>query len=836
MTQRAAPEHAPAPDAEPFLPHAGQAPASVGPLTPAVVLALQATAGNAAVTRMLGRGVLARETGVADVEHRGARWHLTADPPSATIPSDTTVRFSVENTAGSRVGQSLRDPADRRAEPAVIVEWAEGDHWRGHEVQTRRRAGGWLSFEYRFRHPGRRRVRVGFREYGPHAGAELGAHGVPDTPPPASSAYELTYELQITGEDHVRGRDSGLAADIAAADARALADSPAGGAEALQLFRRVATQRALERLEANRREALRLGDSWQGDDSAGRVQAVTAAFDLHRTLGRIGAEVQREEHRERERRRMPGSWDYRAAPFERYRRLEEELASAQERIRARYPEVTGMLRHGTGREGMSGGETRAEFAEAVTRTLQAIAATRQMLATGELDVLECRPIVAETRAALDPGARRRVEAAIAVEGVQDALVGLSLFGVSVALLFVPYVGTALSAAIGLGQAAGDVGHAVRMGQAAQAGLTGGVVADEDVAAAQLTAVLSTAFAAVDLAGLAQAARATRAVERFGEAIAGGSRGIRAAEGSQEAARGVRAVEQAEHAAPTAGPADAAAHTPTAGPATDAAHTPTAGPATDAAHTPTAGPATDAAHTPTAGPAHRRRTPHPAAVPHGPATAAAAFRERFPKVDGSSTSMAALTEIFERSRSGGRAVTPRPGEYLPMRTRGATPELRTIIAHHNRPEVVRIELVPASSAGRTPDMVVHVRGPDGTVTPTRVEVTAATGGRRGYQPHGVGGQRVPGVADIVAAVRRKIRSRPGRPSQLDVPMPGVPAGGTVAVHLPRAAPGTSNDVATAMSQLAQELRNTPHVHAVEFYLPGAPPVRYVRDAAGGFSAL
>src|SRR4051794_8482634 len=84
----------------------GAPPAPTLWLTPAVVLALQASAGNAAVARMLGeprtarRGgrVVARSPGTPDRRRRGGRWYLTASPTSPTVPRRSTVEFRVENT------------------------------------------------------------------------------------------------------------------------------------------------------------------------------------------------------------------------------------------------------------------------------------------------------------------------------------------------------------------------------------------------------------------------------------------------------------------------------------------------------------------------------------------------------------------------------------------------------------------------------------------------------------------------------------------------------------------------------------------------------------------
>jgi Domain of unknown function (DUF4157) len=215
-----------------------------------------------------------------------------------------------------------------------------------------------------------------------------------------------------------------------------------------------------------------------------------------------------------------------------------------------------------------------------------------------------------------------------------------------------------------------------------------------------------------------------------------------------------------------------------------------------------------------------------------------FQARFPKVDRSQTSTAALTELFRRTSSGGRTATPRPGEYLPVQTRGAAAELRVIVDLAGRTEVVRIELIPSSSAGRTPDMLIEVRQADGTTKISRLEITAATGGGRGYKDVGAGGSTETGIPEIVSAVRRKAASTPSKPSQLTSPVPGVRSGGTLSIQLPRATSAQGPvDVALAMTILAPELAGQPHVEAIEFSIPGPKgqaPLRYTRGADGTYT--
>ena len=215
-----------------------------------------------------------------------------------------------------------------------------------------------------------------------------------------------------------------------------------------------------------------------------------------------------------------------------------------------------------------------------------------------------------------------------------------------------------------------------------------------------------------------------------------------------------------------------------------------------------------------------------------------FQARCPKVDPSPSSMAALRELFRRTLSGGRTQTPRPGQYVGVSTRGAAAELEVIVNLADRPDVVKIELIPSSSAGRSCDIVIDWRQPDGSIAKSRAEITAATGAARGYQPAGGGIATETGVEQIIAAVRRKAASMPGKPSQLVAPMPGVATGGMLAIELPRSSSARGPaDVAAAMAALAPELINQPHVHVIEFYVPGPKgtgPLRYTRNLDGTFT--
>ena len=174
-------------------------------------------------------------------------------------------------------------------------------------------------------------------------------------------------------------------------------------------------------------------------------------------------------------------------------------------------------------------------------------------------------------------------------------------------------------------------------------------------------------------------------------------------------------------------------------------------------------------------------------------------------------MRGLIQTYRRTLSGGQKFQTRPGEYLPVHTRAAAAELKTLVAFAANPRVEKVQMVPSRSGQRTPDFVVHMRG--GGMT--RFEVTTLTGAARGYQGTGDPG-RTAEVDDIVQAVRGKALGN----SQLAVPLAGVPVGGTLVVHLPRGGPKADDLVKQAMTRPGPSLVPASYVQAIQFVLPGS----------------
>jgi hypothetical protein len=107
-------------------------------------------------------------------------------------------------------------------------------------------------------------------------------------------------------------------------------------------------------------------------------------------------------------------------------------------------------------------------------------------------------------------------------------------------------------------------------------------------------------------------------------------------------------------------------------------------------------------------------------------------------------------------------------------------------------------------------------------------------RRFYIDRGSGRAAPPDAGAIQAAVEGKARTTPDRPSQLDSEMDGVPAGGTIAVHM-RGGKGSAEALRENVRQAmaSARLSNAPAVHRVEFFLPDRTVIRYVRKRDGTY---
>jgi hypothetical protein len=176
---------------------------------------------------------------------------------------------------------------------------------------------------------------------------------------------------------------------------------------------------------------------------------------------------------------------------------------------------------------------------------------------------------------------------------------------------------------------------------------------------------------------------------------------------------------------------------------------------------------------------------------------------------------ALANIIERARH----------PSLRVDGRAAAAELRGIIDILEEGvggrAAARVEVIPSSSAGRTPDLVIHFA--DGSTT--RYEMRTLTSAPRGHVTPkadlGSGAlarslaedtaRRPVSRSQIAQAILDKARVTATRPSQLTAPLAGVAPGGTISVNVTAATTNTTiidGAVQSAASRLG------PHVERID----------------------
>jgi hypothetical protein len=162
-------------------------------------------------------------------------------------------------------------------------------------------------------------------------------------------------------------------------------------------------------------------------------------------------------------------------------------------------------------------------------------------------------------------------------------------------------------------------------------------------------------------------------------------------------------------------------------------------------------------------------------------------------------------------------------------RAKAAELRVITDHLRRPDVVSVRVVPSSSAGRTPDLVLRLR--DGSVQ--RVEVRmlaqgAPLGSRRAAGPP----LRVPANADNIAqAIAAKVRR--GQLTSTGGAMRGVPQGGVILIHMEGSGPAAVRAARQAVDQLDAQLRRSPQVQQIAVHA-GNQRIVFTRLASGDYT--
>lgn len=280
----------------------------------------------------------------------------------------------------------------------------------------------------------------------------------------------------------------------------------------------------------------------------------------------------------------------------------------------------------------------------------------------------------------------------------------------------------------------------------------------------------------------------------------GTEGKQAASGAASRNTGTAAADKAAHAPAPAQQISASTQSPASATPTQAS--PSVAPAVPAQ----AGPAT--AVTPTVAP-----PPAPTPVPKAAGDVAQALRQRFGGrlIDSNN----ALEQLINRVRD----------EALRKQGRGAASELQDVIrllrdGQVDGKPIARVELVPSSSAGRTPDIRIHFA--DGTQTSWEVRsITSAPQNRvtpkpdaglgasgRALAEHGQ--KRSVTASDIAQAIWSKAKNTASRPSQ-------IASGGTISIHV-SAADISRAEIANGVQQIAPTLGA--HVERVEITCIGS----------------
>ena len=140
--------------------------------------------------------------------------------------------------------------------------------------------------------------------------------------------------------------------------------------------------------------------------------------------------------------------------------------------------------------------------------------TRRALATGKLDIFEAPGVVAEVRRVMSLSAckQQTLNRAMREHRVSGVLKGVGSAGVSLLLLLIPGLGPYLSAAVGLASAAVSWKHAQTLEAAAGAGVRKGIVTSEAAATAKFWGMFELLLAGLEVAQLAKAFKLAKGIK------------------------------------------------------------------------------------------------------------------------------------------------------------------------------------------------------------------------------------------------------------------------------------------------------------------------------------
>ena len=461
-------------------------PALADALVPATILALQRTAGNAKVSRMLAARAAA--PAIPDDDRTGGlRWHLQIEPGSGVIEAGTVVEFRIRNDDG-RVGGFTASPKLTLTSTKDITRIQMVGPPRDNPILE---DNGFVAY-HKLEHVGPVDVLV----------EAPAAHG---------ERVRVTARVDVVGKPTPEALEATSAAERD--EERRLSDPSAAPGEVGQVFRRAATRRAIDIVNSNLKEAEALKKRYAEDPGAMAEVAEAAALDLIlearrqreatelavlREQATLAARLIPENGTDPERQTQAAEAKDAVADAE---STVEALDAARELMREAVPAfgLTGL-----------GKDRRREIAHpkddkqrgtALDETLDKLIAdcdaTRSALARGKLDVLASETLVARLRKELGIDADPRKQAAVDAMLEQrrsDHLEDMfGLTGLSLLVLLIPGVGEILAAAM----AAGGVGfawdHAAKVEAAAGSGLMTQADAGEATVAAILETVLFGVF-------------------------------------------------------------------------------------------------------------------------------------------------------------------------------------------------------------------------------------------------------------------------------------------------------------------------------------------------------
>jgi hypothetical protein len=449
---------------------------------------LQQVHGNQAVSRLIQAN---RDAVIIQ------RAYLEPDPVSPIIRSDREFHIRLR---GSRDDEPVRLRGETSPDAPAIL--------------TIESPSGARQFDWPL---GSGPVRVPFREPGRHR-LELtgcrwtGSLGLANRGPRITVDYELFVAPYANAEALAQSRE------ISSHDATRSQDRGASRAELLLLFRRLAIRTALETLTDNKTEALRYQRLYHGEsdtpDMQERLALVSAISDLYRALvtrGRQNNQILQSPVEAY----VPGVAERSPRYRERLSAQNAELNSICAMIVAAFPEAAAVERHGNAERARNPQRMRTAVLEAVDAVMQTIDETRYKLVTGDFDVLEADLIVNRTLREYggNPTMEQAVREHLAQQERSETLVRLGAGTVQIGLLFVPYVGPVLAAALGTAIAVHDIARALRLRTAEGAGMVQGVVSRQRANAATIEAIVSTTTAATDVVAAVASLARLRAVLR-----------------------------------------------------------------------------------------------------------------------------------------------------------------------------------------------------------------------------------------------------------------------------------------------------------------------------------